>query len=70
MILRIRHGWTTRDNADSYQQLLDTTIAPATIAPDVHKRPADFLRCRSASLPVSPRPARPSVECREIPAAI
>jgi hypothetical protein len=32
MILRIWHGWTTRDNADSYQQLLDTTIAPGIIA--------------------------------------
>lgn len=29
MVLRIWHGWTTPDNADSYPQLLDTTIAPA-----------------------------------------
>jgi len=32
LILRIWHGWTARDNADSYQQLLDTTIAPGIIA--------------------------------------
>jgi hypothetical protein len=32
----------------------------------VHKRPADSLRRHSASLPVSPRPARPSVGRREV----
>jgi hypothetical protein len=32
MIVRIWHGWTTPDNADAYQQLLDTTIVPGIIA--------------------------------------
>ena len=36
------------------------------IARDVHKRPADSLRSHSASLAVSPRPARPSVGRREV----
>ena len=29
MITRIWHGWTTRANADAYQQLLTTEILPA-----------------------------------------
>jgi hypothetical protein len=32
MIVRTWHGWTTPDNADAYQQLLDTTIVPGTLA--------------------------------------
>ena len=28
MIVRIWHGWTTTDNADEYQRLLDTSIVP------------------------------------------
>lgn len=32
MILRIWHGWTTSDNADSYQRLLDEEIVPGIIA--------------------------------------
>ena len=32
MIVRIWHGWTTPDNADGYQQLLDTTIVPNILA--------------------------------------
>jgi hypothetical protein len=36
------------------------------MACDVHERPADSLRRPSASLPVSPRPARPSVGRREV----
>ncbi len=32
MIVRIWHGWTTPDNADAYEQLLDTTIVPDIIA--------------------------------------
>jgi hypothetical protein len=32
MIVRIWHGWTSGDNADAYQQLLDTTIVPTIIA--------------------------------------
>lgn len=45
MILRIWHGWTTPDNADSYQQFLDTTIAPAIIARQIPGlRSVDILR--------------------------
>jgi hypothetical protein len=45
MILRTWHGWTTRDNADSYQELLDTTIAPAIIARQIPGlRSLDILR--------------------------
>ncbi|MDH3538702.1 MAG: antibiotic biosynthesis monooxygenase [Acidimicrobiia bacterium] len=32
MIHRIWHGWTTAANADAYQHLLNTTIAPAIMA--------------------------------------
>jgi hypothetical protein len=28
MILRLWRGWTTKDNADTYEQLLNGTIAP------------------------------------------
>ena len=28
MIIRIWHGWTTPDNADAYETLLNTTIVP------------------------------------------
>ena len=28
MINRIWHGWTSKDNADAYQQLLESEIAP------------------------------------------
>jgi hypothetical protein len=35
-------------------------------ARDVHKRPANSLRRHSASLPVSPQPARPGVGRREV----
>jgi hypothetical protein len=45
MILRTWHGWTTRDNADSYQQLVDATIAPAIIARQIPGlRSLDILR--------------------------
>ncbi len=32
MILRIWHGWTAPANADAYQELLNTTIAPGIMA--------------------------------------
>ena len=32
MIIRIWRGWTSPDNADAYQHLLDTTIVPGIIA--------------------------------------
>ncbi len=32
MILRIWHGWTIPSNADAYQKLLNTTIAPGIMA--------------------------------------
>ena len=32
MIIRIWRGWTSPDNADAYQRLLDTTIVPGIIA--------------------------------------
>ena len=32
MIVRIWHGWTTSDDADAYQRLLDTTIVPGIMA--------------------------------------
>lgn len=32
MIVRIWHGWTTTQNADEYQQLLDTSIVPGIIS--------------------------------------
>ena len=32
MILRIWHGWTTAENADEYQRLLDTSIVPGIIS--------------------------------------
>lgn len=32
MIARVWHGWTSRDNADSYQRLLEEEIIPAIAA--------------------------------------
>ncbi len=32
VILRIWHGWTIPSNADAYQELLNTTIAPGIMA--------------------------------------
>jgi len=32
MIIRIWHGWTTPDNADAYEHLLNTTIVPSIMA--------------------------------------
>jgi len=32
MIVRIWHGWTTAENADEYQRLLDTSIVPGIIS--------------------------------------
>ena len=32
MIIRIWHGWTTPDNADAYETLLNTTIVPGIMA--------------------------------------
>ena len=32
MIIRIWRGWTSPDNADAYQHLLDTTIVPGILA--------------------------------------
>jgi len=47
MIVRTWHGWTTPDNADAYQQLLDTTIAPGTLARAIPGlRGVDILRRR------------------------
>lgn len=31
MIIRIWHGWTTRENADAYEHLLDRHVLPAII---------------------------------------
>lgn len=45
MIMRIWHGWTTKDNADAYQELLDTSIVPGIISraiPGLHG--IDILR--------------------------
>jgi hypothetical protein len=45
MIVRIWHGWTSGDNADAYQQLLDTTIVPTIIARGIPGlRGVDLLR--------------------------
>ena len=45
MILRIWHGWTTGDNADAYQRLLDTTIVPGILdRPLPGLRGVDILR--------------------------
>jgi hypothetical protein len=45
MIVRIWHGWTSGDNADAYQQLLDTTIMPTIIARGIPGlRGVDLLR--------------------------
>ena len=32
MIIRIWHGWTTPDNADAYETLLNATIVPGIMA--------------------------------------
>ena len=32
MIIRMWHGWTTPDNADAYEHLLNTTIVPGIMA--------------------------------------
>ncbi len=45
MILRIWHGWTTSDNADTYQRLLDEEIVPGIIARDISSlQGVDILR--------------------------
>jgi antibiotic biosynthesis monooxygenase (ABM) superfamily enzyme len=41
MITRIWHGWTARENADAYQELLRTKILPG-----IHVKPG----CRGISL--------------------
>jgi antibiotic biosynthesis monooxygenase (ABM) superfamily enzyme len=47
MIVRTWHGWTTPDNADAYQQLLDTTIVPGILARAIPGlRGVDILRRR------------------------
>jgi antibiotic biosynthesis monooxygenase (ABM) superfamily enzyme len=47
MIVRIWHGWTTSDNADAYQKLLDTTIVPGILARAIPGlRGVDILRRR------------------------
>jgi hypothetical protein len=35
VILRIWHGWTTSDDADAYQRLLDEEIVPGIIARNI-----------------------------------
>lgn len=35
MIVRIWHGWTTPENAESYQTLLEGTIAPGIMAREI-----------------------------------
>lgn len=35
MIKRIWHGYTTRENADAYQRLLDTTVFPGIEAKNI-----------------------------------
>ena len=35
MIARTWHGWTTPDNADAYQRLLETEVLPGIVAMDV-----------------------------------
>ena len=45
MILRIWHGWTTPANADAYEDLLNTTIAPGIMARSIPGlRGLDVLR--------------------------
>jgi aminoglycoside 6'-N-acetyltransferase len=47
VIVRIWHGWTTPDNADAYQQLLDETIVPNILARGIPGlREVDILRQR------------------------
>lgn len=45
MICRIWHGWTTSDDANTYQQLLDEEIVPEIIDRDIAGlRNVDILR--------------------------
>jgi hypothetical protein len=45
MIVRIWHGWTTKEHADAYQQLLDTTIVPGILERGISGlRGVDILR--------------------------
>jgi|SRR5512133_2597475 len=52
MITRIWHGWTTPENADAYQELLDTTIVPNILARAISGlRSVDILRRRDGEGP-------------------
>jgi len=45
MISRIWHGWTTRENADIYENLLKTEILPAIASKNISVyRGIQFLR--------------------------
>ena len=45
MIVRIWHGWTSPADADAYQELLDSTIAPGIMAKSIPGlRGLDVLR--------------------------
>jgi hypothetical protein len=45
VIVRTWHGWTTRENADAYQQLVTTEVMPAIAARDINGlRGPDLLR--------------------------
>jgi hypothetical protein len=47
MIVRIWHGWTTKDHAYAYQQLLDTAIVPGILERGISGlRGVDILRRR------------------------
>jgi hypothetical protein len=47
MTVRIWHGRTTKEHADAYQQLLDTTIVPAILERGLSGlRGVDILRPR------------------------
>ena len=49
MIARIWHGWTTPENADTYQRLLDRTILPGIAAKEIRGyRGAHLLRKEGA----------------------
>ena len=49
MIVRIWRGWTTSENAEAYQHLLDTTIVPGILAREIPGLGAiDILRRRDS----------------------
>lgn len=51
MIVRIWHGWASRDDADAYERLVDREVVPGIIDRDIPGlRHVDILRRRAQEL--------------------